>query len=73
MSLRLSAVRPFACSGLMYAAVPSSTPTPVIIAGDVIVGDIDSGDGPVGVTGRLTDEPYRLGPQKLAVLPPKKD
>jgi hypothetical protein len=40
MSLLLSASRPFACSGDMYAAVPSSTPTPVIIAGDVIVGDI---------------------------------
>ena len=39
MSLRLSTALPRACSGLMYAAVPSSTPTPVIIAGDVIVGD----------------------------------
>ena len=39
MSLRLSASRPFACSGAMYAAVPRITPTPVIIAGDVIVGD----------------------------------
>ena len=39
MSLRLSASRPFACSGDMYAAVPRITPTPVIMAGDVIVGD----------------------------------
>ena len=31
--------RPFACSGAMYAAVPRIMPTPVIIAGDVIVGD----------------------------------
>ena len=41
MSLRLSACRPFACSGDMYAAVPRSTPTPVTIAGLVIVGDSD--------------------------------
>jgi hypothetical protein len=27
----------------MYAAVPSNTPTPVISAGDVIVGDSDNG------------------------------
>ena len=40
-SLRLSTTRPFACSGLMYAAVPRIIPTPVIIAGDVIVGDAD--------------------------------
>ena len=39
MSLRLSTALPRACSGLMYAAVPSIMPTPVIIAGDVIVGD----------------------------------
>ena len=39
MSLRLSASRPFACSGDIYAAVPSRTPTPVIMAGDVIVGE----------------------------------
>ena len=31
---------PFACSGAMYAAVPRITPTPVIIAGDVIVGEL---------------------------------
>ena len=30
---------PFACSGLMYAAVPRIIPTPVIIAGEVIVGE----------------------------------
>jgi len=29
------------CSGAIYAAVPSNVPTPVIIAGDVIVGDND--------------------------------
>jgi hypothetical protein len=29
-------------------AVPSNTPTPVIIAGDVIVGDIDNTFGPFG-------------------------
>src|SRR5262245_30886419 len=40
-SLRLSAALPRACSGDMYAAVPSRTPTPVII-GDVIVGDTDN-------------------------------
>ena len=39
MSLRLSAGLPFACSGAMYAAVPKIIPAPVIIAGDVIVGD----------------------------------
>jgi hypothetical protein len=38
MSLRLSASRPLACSGDVYAAVPRITPTPVIIAGLVIVG-----------------------------------
>src|SRR5262249_3139855 len=38
-SLRLSAGRPFACSGDIYAAVPRSVPTPVIWAGVVIVGD----------------------------------
>ena len=38
--------RPFACSGLMYAAVPRIIPTPVIIAGDVIVGDIDGSPTP---------------------------
>ena len=34
----------------MYAAVPSNTPTPVIIAGEVIVGDCETlGDiAPVG-------------------------
>jgi len=41
MSLRLSAGLPLACSGAIYAAVPSNVPTPVIIAGDVIVGDND--------------------------------
>src|SRR5215471_2269023 len=39
MSLRLSAGLPFACSGAMYAAVPRIIPTPVIIAGVVIVGE----------------------------------
>ena len=37
-SLRLSAARPFACSGLMYAAVPRMTPASVA-AGEVTVGD----------------------------------
>jgi hypothetical protein len=40
MSERRSADLPCACSGDMYAAVPSSTPTPVMSAGLVIVGDI---------------------------------
>jgi hypothetical protein len=31
---------PLACSGDMYAAVPISMPTPVINAGDVIVGEL---------------------------------
>jgi len=39
MSARLSTDLPRACSGAMYAAVPRMTPTPVIIAGLVIVGD----------------------------------
>ena len=39
MSARLSTGWPRACSGLMYAAVPSNMPTPVIMAGLVIVGD----------------------------------
>ena len=39
-SARLSTVPPRACSGLMYAAVPRIIPTPVIIAGDVIVGEL---------------------------------
>ena len=42
MSARVSAVLPFACSGLMYAAVPRIMPTPVVIAGVVIVGDCDA-------------------------------
>ena len=42
MSARLSTGFPRACSGLMYAAVPRNMPTPVIIAGDVIVGDCDN-------------------------------
>jgi hypothetical protein len=42
MSLCLWAGRPFACSVLMYAAVPRMMPTPVIIAGVVIVGDCDT-------------------------------
>ena len=33
---------PRACSGRMYAAVPRIIAAPVVIAGDVIVGDIDS-------------------------------
>ena len=37
-SLRLSAARPLACSGLMYAAVPRITPI-CVSAGLVIVGD----------------------------------
>ena len=40
MSARLSTVFPRACSGLMYAAVPRIIPA-CVIAGDVIVGDID--------------------------------
>jgi hypothetical protein len=51
MSLRASASRPFACSGAMYAAVPSKVPTPVTNAGDVIVGDIDGDESAVGVAG----------------------
>ncbi len=39
-SLRLSTVRPFACSGDMYAAVPRIIPA-CVIAGVVIVGDCD--------------------------------
>ena len=46
MSARLSTVFPRACSGLMYAAVPRIIPA-CVIAGVVIVGDID----------RLGDEP----------------
>ena len=46
MSARLSTVFPRACSGDMYAAVPRIIPARVI-AGVVIVGDID----------RLGDEP----------------
>ena len=46
MSLRRSALCPRACSGAMYAAVPRSTPTPVIIAGEVIVGDIETDAAP---------------------------
>ena len=42
MSARLSTDFPRACSGLMYAAVPSSTPSPVASAGDVSVGDKDN-------------------------------
>ena len=38
---RLSASRPLACSGDMYAAVPIMTPWPVIIAGEVIVGEFE--------------------------------
>ena len=46
MSARLSTVRPFACSGAMYAAVPRIIPA-CVIAGVVIVGDIDTlGDEP---------------------------
>ena len=50
MSARLSTGRPFACSGDIYAAVPRIMPTPVIIAGDVIVGDCDTFIGalPIG-------------------------
>ena len=40
MSLRLSTALPRACSGLIYAAVPSSVPTPVARAGEVMVGEI---------------------------------
>jgi hypothetical protein len=32
-------LQPFACSGLIYAAVPRMTPTPVMTAGDMTVGD----------------------------------
>src|SRR5262245_13587706 len=49
MSVRLSAGLPRACSGDMYAGVPSNTPTPVTIAGDVRVGDIDNDDGSAAV------------------------
>ena len=40
-SLRLSAARPFACSGAMYAAVPRIIPA-CVIAGVVMVGDSDT-------------------------------
>jgi hypothetical protein len=39
MSLRVPTERPFACSGLMYAAVPSTMPAWVIWAGLVMVAD----------------------------------
>ena len=39
MSVDLSIGWPRACSGLMYAGVPRITPTPVISAGEVTVGD----------------------------------
>jgi hypothetical protein len=41
MSARLSTSLPRAYSGDMYAAVPRIIPTPVIIAGVVIVGASD--------------------------------
>ena len=41
MSLRLSTACPFACSGLMYAAVPRIMPA-CVIAGVVIVGDCET-------------------------------
>jgi hypothetical protein len=41
MSVCLSTAFPFACSGLMYAAVPRMTSQPVIIAGEVIVGGME--------------------------------
>ena len=40
MSVRLSTVRPRACSGLMYGAVPSSTPScvpPTVIVGECAI------------------------------------
>jgi hypothetical protein len=43
MSLRRSAGRPFACSGLMYAAVPRIMPA-CVMAGVVMVGDIETFD-----------------------------
>jgi hypothetical protein len=43
MSVRLSIDFPRACSGDMYAAVPRMTPA-CVIAGVVIVGDIDTPD-----------------------------
>ena len=52
-SARLSARCPRACSGLMYAAVPRIIPA-CVIAGVVIVGDIDAlGDGRRGGLHRL--------------------
>jgi hypothetical protein len=39
MSERLSASLPFACSGLMYAALPINVPTPITSAGDVMVAE----------------------------------
>ena len=41
MSARLSTAFPRACSGDMYAAVPSTSPT-CVIAGVVIVGDCEN-------------------------------
>ena len=45
MSLCASALRPRACSGLMYAAVPMMTP-PRVTAGLVIVGEFEASDSP---------------------------
>ena len=48
---------PRACSGLADAAVPSNTPMPVIIAGDVIVGDAEASTPAVVVWSRTFANP----------------
>ena len=60
MSLRLSAGRPLACSGLMYAAVPRMTPIRVI-AGLVIVGDCETSP-------TMADRFHRLSEAKVQNL-----
>ena len=58
-SLRLSAARPLACSGLMYAAVPSITPTRVIMAGEVMVGDVVTSELPASADAVRAPSPSR--------------
>ena len=57
----LSAGRPFACSGLMYAAVPRITPI-CVIAGLVIVGEM------VAVEPALPAGLYQLSPTRSPAL-----
>ena len=60
MSARLSTVLPRACSGDMYAAVPSIIPA-AVIAGDVMVGEVVNPAGPP-----LALEPPDPGSRALA-------